>query len=416
MSAEPGDRPRTAAEAAPALAPMEALVSSEAIIRDALRTLRSHLGMDVAFVSEFADGRRHVRFLETASDYDTLAGDRSDPLEASYCQRVVDGRLPDLIEDALQLPEAAALPMTRELRIRTYLSVPVRLSDGLIYGTFCCFSTQPRPALGERERALMQVFGEFIAHQVERQLQAHRTHREQRERVVSLLQHDALSVMYQPIVRLDGHRVVALEALARFAATPAQPPDVWFRQAHEVGLGVELEGAALRKALAALDRLPPHVRLTLNVSPLALVAGTLQRMLEDAPGERLILELTEHAEVPDYAQLRTALHDMRARGIGLAVDDTGAGYASLRHILRLEPDVIKLDLTLVRGIDRDAKRRSLAGALIRFARETGAQVVAEGVETAEELATLRDLQADHVQGYLLGRPAPLEQALGRYAH
>nr|WP_247655455.1 EAL domain-containing protein [Stutzerimonas frequens] len=91
----------------------------------------------------------------------------------------------------------------------------------------------------------------------------------------------------------------------------------------------------------------------------------------------------------------------------LAVDDAGAGYASFRHILKLKPDVIKLDASLIRNVDSDTGCRALAAALIRFAEETGCKVVAEGVETQEELAMLRRLEVNKAQGYLLGRPAPL---------
>ena len=120
-----------------------------------------------------------------------------------------------------------------------------------------------------------------------------------------------------------------------------------------------------------------------------------------------MLEVTEHALVEDYERLADVLGPLRSKGLRLAVDDAGAGYASFRHILKLKPDVIKLDSSLIRNVDSDTGCRALAAALIRFAEETACKVVAEGVETEAELAMLRRLQVNKAQGYLLGRPAPL---------
>jgi EAL domain-containing protein (putative c-di-GMP-specific phosphodiesterase class I) len=147
-----------------------------------------------------------------------------------------------------------------------------------------------------------------------------------------------------------------------------------------------------------------------NVSPETVLSGELRPLLEQLPLDRLMLEITEHAYVDDYLALARELDPLRLRGLKLAVDDAGAGFASFRHILRLRPDVIKLDSSLIRLIDKEAGSRALAAALVRFAEETGCNVVAEGVETAEELAVLHALNVDKAQGYLLGRPGPLPEA------
>ena len=168
-----------------------------------------------------------------------------------------------------------------------------------------------------------------------------------------------------------------------------------------------LELAAVRKVLADLPRVPADLYLAVNASPETILSPELAGMLENASAKRIILELTEHAHVDDYARLLGALQPLRQRGIRLAVDDAGAGYASLQHVLHLQPDLIKLDMGLTRNIDIDLPRRALASALISFARETGCRIIAEGVETASELATLRSLGVEKAQGYFLGRPMPL---------
>lgn len=214
-------------------------------------------------------------------------------------------------------------------------------------------------------------------------------------------------MVYQPIVHLVENRIVGHEALARFSAEPQRTPDKWFDEAGQVGLQQELEVALIEAALKGMDRLPPDSYLSLNVSPDTILAGALDNVLAHQPMVRLMLEVTEHACVQDYALLAEALEPLRSKGLRLAVDDAGAGYASFRHILKLKPDVIKLDSSLIRNIDSDTGSRALAAALIRFAEETGCKVVAEGVETREELAMLRRLEVNKAQGYLLGRPMPL---------
>jgi EAL domain-containing protein (putative c-di-GMP-specific phosphodiesterase class I) len=137
----------------------------------------------------------------------------------------------------------------------------------------------------------------------------------------------------------------------------------------------------------------------------------LRRHLRGVPVDRLVFEITEHAEVADYERLNRELKPLRRRGLRLAVDDAGAGFARLRHILRIHPDIIKLDRSLVRGIDRDPVLRALSYSISAFGSAVGASVVAEGIQTHGELNALRFLGVDLGQGYLLQKPAPLS-ALG----
>ena len=381
--------------------------------QSALQAIREHLGMEVAFVSEFVGGQRVFRQVDAAGDDPPIRAGGADPLEDSYCQRVVDGRLPELIHDASTLPAARELPVTTALPVGAHLSVPIRLSDGRVYGTYCCFSSTPDHSLTQRDLAMMRVFADLTAEQVERELQRTRERQEALARVTGAVAGDGLSLAYQPIVDLERHDVVGFEALARFAGTPTRPPDAWFAEAAGIGWGLDLDLAALRLALADLARLPPGTHLAVNLSPASAASATLAAVLAPVALERLVVELTEHALVADYDHLATALRPLRERGLRVAVDDAGAGYASFRHILRLRPDLIKLDMSLTRDVDADPARRALATALITFAAETGATIVAEGVETADELRTLRGLGVRLAQGYYLGRPAPLAEAAER---
>jgi EAL domain-containing protein (putative c-di-GMP-specific phosphodiesterase class I)/CheY-like chemotaxis protein len=231
---------------------------------------------------------------------------------------------------------------------------------------------------------------------------------EQVARIRSILDgHGGLTMVFQPIVDLTTGMTVGTEALARFSTDPVRPPDQWFLEAAEVGLGNELELSAVRLALNAFPVLPPDAFLSVNASPEVASGHELLSELERVPAGRAVIEITEHAPVSDYAALNSALRSARALGARLAIDDAGAGFASLRHILQLSPDLIKLDISITRGIDTERANRALAASLVTFASEIGADLVAEGIESAEELDALRDMGIRLGQGYFLGRPAAL---------
>lgn len=228
-----------------------------------------------------------------------------------------------------------------------------------------------------------------------------------RRRIRTVLAEQAFHVVFQPIVDLRGRRLVGVEALTRFSSQPTCPPDEWFDDAARVGLGVELELAVISAALEQLDQVPAEAMLTVNVSPATATSPALAEVLGRAARGRVVAELTEHARIDDYAELLESLDGLRAQGILIAVDDAGAGYSGLQQILKLRPDVIKLDMELTRGIDLDPVRRALASSLVRFSEETSAVLVAEGIETEGELITLQNLGVRWGQGFYLARPGPL---------
>lgn len=228
-----------------------------------------------------------------------------------------------------------------------------------------------------------------------------------KELIERALHGDGLSMVFQPIANLRTGRVAGFESLARFESEPPHPPDAWFEKAAAVGLGVDLELAGVRAALAHLGELPRGAYLSVNLSPEAAVSPRLAEALEGVPPDRIVIEITEHAQVDDYDALDRALGGLRARGMRLAIDDVGAGFASMLHVLKLDPDLIKLDMRLTRGIDTDQRRRALVASLVDFSALIGITIVAEGIETAAEATVLRKLGVGCGQGYYLGRPAPL---------
>ena len=213
--------------------------------------------------------------------------------------------------------------------------------------------------------------------------------------------------VFQPIYGLSSGRIIAVEALTRFEDEPTAPPDVWFDHARRAGLGLELELATLEAAFEASHDRPDDVALSFNASPQLLTDPRLLSLLRSVDGTNLVVEVTEHDVIDDYHQVSRALAMLRMLGLEVAIDDAGAGFASLRHIVRLEPDLIKLDRSLTQGLSGDPVRRALADALLQFAERTDSRIIVEGIETPSDLAAWRELGAHAAQGFLLGRPGPL---------
>jgi EAL domain-containing protein (putative c-di-GMP-specific phosphodiesterase class I) len=378
--------------------------SNEGIER-ILSLARAALDMDVAILGAF-DGDFVVEAVDGDNEwFDLEVGSRL-PAAQTYCRRMTQGELPHLIHDAAADDRTADLPLTREAGIGAYIGAPIRLWDGTLYGTLCCLSRSAEPSLNDRDVRFLRVLAEIVADQIDREQLESEKHKLESSRIRAILDSDHMDIEFQPIFDLLDCRIVSLEALARFWTEPMRPPSAWFAEATAVGLGVELELAAIRAALLRLDEFPADVAIALNVSPTTALDPRFCELLVDV-AERVVIEITEHAQVDDYDALRVALAPLRERGAQLAIDDVGAGFANLRHILRLAPDIVKLDLSLTQEIARDPAREALASSLVGFAGGVGASIVAEGISSDEDLALLRTLGVDYGQGFHLARPSAL---------
>ncbi|OPX05496.1 EAL domain-containing protein [Mycobacterium sp. AT1] len=222
-----------------------------------------------------------------------------------------------------------------------------------------------------------------------------------------LAQPDVLRVAFQPIVHLASCATIAYEGLTRFPASSELTPAQWFIAARRLGRGLDLEYAALRAVLAAARGIPSDCPVAVNLSPAAALEESIQDFLL-AQDRRLIIEITEHEPFPD--DLAEGLSRLREQGIGIAVDDAGAGYASFTQLLRLRPEFIKIDGELIADIDNDPAKRAIATALTSLGAEMNATMVAEAVETASQLQTLIQLGIEYGQGYHLGMPKSLDKS------
>ena len=268
-------------------------------------------------------------------------------------------------------------------------------------------------AASEGDTILNGVVDRGVLHELMGQVheagRLHEARAGKRARIRRVIDRAEFDIVFQPIVALATREVVGYEALSRFTAEPHRGPDEWFAEAHEVGLGPELELAAIRRACERSYALPDGMFMAVNVSPVTAERPDLLALLAGCHVDHVVLEVTEHARVDDYKRFRRSIDRVRELGATLAVDDAGAGFSSMRHMLELDAELIKLDGSLTRSLEADPRRRSLASALIEFGRESGAAVLAEHVESELQLTELRRLGVQYGQGYHLGEPAPLPE-------
>jgi EAL domain-containing protein (putative c-di-GMP-specific phosphodiesterase class I) len=314
----------------------------------------------------------------------------------------------------LPLERLPATPASRQLLrdrgAHALLAVPLREGDALVGILLAGDRHDPEPLSAHQldELASTGQLAAAIVRRAERDEEAAR--RRIRDRIEHLLAHpDDLVAVFQPIISVDRWRIVGYEALARFGVGPTRSPGAWFADAVEVGLSAELQALAIRRArqAAARARLPAGTFLSVNVRPQDLVHPLVTQALGSGSLGRLVIEVTEDEPIGDYPAMRAAMRPYLARGARFAVDDAGAGFASMRHVTELHPAFVKLDAQLVRGLGDDEARQALVRALAGFAAEIGAESVAEGVEQPADLALLaRTGLPILAQGFAIARPGP----------
>jgi EAL domain-containing protein (putative c-di-GMP-specific phosphodiesterase class I) len=373
------------------------------LIDDILEAAREYLDTDVAFVAEFAGREQVFRHVAGDAALFRLSSELRVPLGWMYCQAMTEGRLREAIPDTAADPVAATMDVTIEANIGSYVGVPVSLPDGRIWGSMACLSRRADHSVGKRDVRFMRMLARIYAEQLEREEREAVARRQKRAQIRAVLREGRLTTVLQPIVDLVTGAAVGFEALARFEGETPQSPDLWFAAAETVGLGRELELAAVRSALEHIDRLVPDTYLSINVSPETAVTAEFATLIEGGT-DRIVIEVTEHAAIGDYPHFNSSVARLRFRGMRYAVDDAGAGFATFSHILSTKPDIVKLDMSLIRDIHRDLARRALLHGLLYFIEQINATAVAEGVETMEEAEALKRIGVHCAQGYYFGRP------------
>jgi EAL domain-containing protein (putative c-di-GMP-specific phosphodiesterase class I) len=366
--------------------------------------------MDLAVLAEFSDGDEVIRVIEGDAASFGLQPGAAIPFQDSYSRRLLETPPWGLAPDARSDHRLRDVPVGQLPVVGAYIGVPVALPDGRVYGSLFCLSKSPHPLLDERDVKFLGVLAQLVGEELERWEEEVVEEQKRLGRIRQMLDGgNGFKVAFQPIFDLRNRAVVGYEALSRFTTGPSRAPNEWFAEAADLGLGVELEVAAVRAALDAFGQVPGDAYVSVNVSPEAMTSASFFQVISGKSQDRLVVEVTEHARVESYAELAEVVLALRGRGVRLAIDDVGAGFASLRHVLRLRPDIIKLDITLTRSIDTDPVRRALASSFIRFADDIHATIAAEGIETGGELDELCTLGVGCGQGFFLAEPGTLQE-------
>ena len=381
------------------------------VMDEALETVRDHLGMDVSYMAELVGETVHFRRVSDPGNLGLIDLTATRPLAELYCGYMMAGQLPRLMPHVDEIPLARDLPITRDLGVKSHVSVPLFRSNGNFYGTFCCLSQKPNTSLNDRDLNVVTMFANLTGKSLNEKLDTREKRENTARAITDVIGSNDFEIHWQPIVDLATQKICGLEALSRFAPQPYQSPDRWFANAGQVGLQQELELTTLKSAIAEIPSLPPEFYLSLNASPETISTGLLPGLLTHVDPRRIVFEITEHEAIADHAALMRALAELRGMGVRLAIDDVGAGYAGLSTVLRLRPDILKLDYSLVSNIDQDPARQSLATAMVHFAHEIGAKMIAEGIERPQEHQMLHRLGVKLGQGYLFARPAPASQLI-----
>jgi EAL domain-containing protein (putative c-di-GMP-specific phosphodiesterase class I) len=371
--------------------------TAQAICRQVLRL--SGVTAAQLFIFEL-DGRAAPIGFAIVGQTDPPLRRLSDDRSEHFRSRAAEG---PWIESWVSRPEDENFEYLTELGRHLVACAPMR-SEGDLIGMFVIDAEKSveEGAFSESLAALVE-FADLTSLLIGRDVADRTKAFRDREGMQKVIAGRAFRPAFQPIVELATATVIGYEALTRFA--DGTPPDVKFREATAIGLGLELEAATLESALSAATGLPGSAWLSLNVSP-ALIVGRepLQSLIESGV-RHIVLEVTEYAEIPDYPAFRDAVAKLGGAP-ELAVDDAGAGFASLRHILELRPAFIKLDRSLVADLESDPARQAMIVGLSHFARSVGSRIIAEGIETDPEVEILQSLGVTLGQGFILGRPQP----------
>jgi len=385
--------------------------SPVSVIADALDHVRSLMDMDFCYISEASEDEVTFRQVSARSQSDLVAAGRKVPLDEMFCGFIAKGEIPNVVTDTREVPVLRDLPFIQDANVQSLISVPIYRPSGGLFGMFCCFSQTPKPNLNQRDFEVVNMFTNLASRALHEELREVEVRNSATHAINDVIGSNAIEIHLQPIMSLSDQRPVAVEALSRFYDGRHGGPMAWFQMAQDADMKVELELEAIKTALACLPHMPENIALSINASPDTIISDGLLPLLVKTSPTRIILEMTEHEVISNIGKLSLRLSEMRKQGIRLAIDDVGAGYAGLSTVLDLNADVLKLDRGLVSNIHTDPAKQSLTKAMVHFARETNALLIAEGIELHPEDATLRSLGVHLGQGFIYAPPTP---ALGLF--
>lgn len=377
------------------------------LIRNVVKELREFLNMDIAYVSQFHDEFQTfiaVDFSQEGEKVGICEGD-STYLSKSFCKRVADGNLPNLMIDATIEPKVADIPETFAVPIKSFISAPITMNDGKVFGSICCFSRSTCDWLTPQDATLLQLFSEFIARSFNVRTDTLNKILKYQKEINYIIKNKQYEILYQPIIEYETKSAIGFEALTRFQKNNvSKSTQELFRIASMTGMAPQLETDVIQSAFAQFSPSSNNQFLSVNVSPKTVQSKAFLTAFEAWGNHPFVLELTEHDAVENYASLRDSLDtvtDSRAR---LAIDDAGSGYASFKHIVELSPSIIKIDASIIRGVYKSRNKQGLIKAFVEYGKFTNTKIIAEGIETQDELDSLLSLGVKLFQGYYFALP------------
>lgn len=378
------------------------------VVRRLLATARTVLGLELTFLSRIEGRAQTFTTVDALPGAPALAEGTEIDAQQGYCLLMLRGAISPAVPDVRTHPVLGGMPVTRDLSVGAYCGVPVRLPDGTLYGTLCGLHGSALPVpLTSTQLAAMTAIAGLLGARLAVELEDARVRRGQRDALLQSAHPGRRRVDLQPVVDPATGGTVGHEAVPRFTDRTGAPrrTEQVFAEAAALGLGVEFELTAARDALALLPRLAPDTYLSVPLSAAAVGDPAAAELFTGLPVDRIVVEVTGHGAPVGVRAATETLAVLRARGLRVAVDDTRAGVVDLQHLTRLRPDIVKLDAAFLRDVRLDPATRAVARAVVGYAAQTGAALVAEGPGSGDELADLRALCDELGQARLLVRPS-----------
>ncbi|WP_346785858.1 sensor domain-containing phosphodiesterase [Aurantiacibacter flavus] len=389
--------------------PLDDELASDSQIAGFLHSAREHLGLEIGLIGRWVeDDLREITHVDSMLDLPLAPGLRQHR-EETYCWHVLTGDLPEMIADAAAFPAAQALHITEALPVGAHFSVPLRLSDGTVWGSFCAIGRTPDPTLTGRDLAIFESFAAMAAERIDTLIGDAARREQTRQRIEEMFEGDAVTIFQQPIHLLADGQPAGVECLARFPDVNKRSPGAWFGDAESTGLGEELEMTAVRGAIETFASVPEGFFAALKAPARCVVSGAVRAALEAEPAADVVVTLTQYAAADDKLALVQALEAIRPTA-RVAIDMVGTSYASMQLAALVKPDFVKLDMALARNVATDPAARALVSAVVALVSEWDGAVIAEGIEESAQAEAMQSLGVTYGQGYLFARPMPMVAA------
>lgn len=386
------------------ISPLLSAETPETMLRACLAFMRGHLGMDVAYLSEFKDGGVLLRSVDACEWMcENIFEGMQLSADQTYCERVVSGTVPEAISDTAELRDRPAIRSIGDITIRSQISIPIRRRNGSAFGMFCCFSVKPASGFNRHDLVLMRSFASLAAEHISGAMTVDAGRAALRVIFEHLMETSSIDMVFQPIMRMATGRPIGFEALSRFRSEPYRPPNLWFDDAKSIGMLADLETWVIEHALSYQPRIPEGCFLSVNASIATIETGLLPDLVQAFQPERVVFEITDLDSVEESEHLLDETVLLRQRGARFALGFSGSSPIEFEQITRLKPDFVKLDIA-----------KSLTGSplplasIVDLAKSFDAELIAERVETETDLLAILDHKIPSGQGYLLGRPAGIE--------